>query len=305
MDFSALAKFVKTLGKDYGIPGCDISVYYNHINVFRAKSGYTSEFNKIRISNKDLYFLHSGAKIMCCVAVIILAQRYKLSLKDKVSEYIPNFDESYTIKDMIKKYSSVSSLEEADTDFSFENMKKIVEVVSGTDFDSYIYENITKPLKMKSTTFTLNDKNRKRINQQYDFDTQSNNTVECDTDVEELHKRSSGCLITTVNDYARFCETICGGGISQNGYRLLSPESVDMLINELIYNETDKNDAFVCIGYNGSLVLIDIKKKITIVYAQHLMNMGVKQLEMYPILRKTVYECIGVDTWSKGYNLFA
>ena len=50
---------------------------------------------------------------------------------------------------------------------------------------------------------------------------------------------------------------------------------------------------------------VPLKKKITIVYAQHLMNMGVKQLEMYPKLRKIVYECIGVDTWSQGYNIFA
>ena len=305
MDFTKLAKFVKTLGREYGIPGCDISVYYNHMNVFRARSGYTNKYSKIHISNKDLYFLHSGAKIMCCVAVMILAQRYKLSLKDKVSEYIPYFNNDASIRDLIREYTSVSRCDEEKSEYSFENMKKIIENVSGTDFDSFIYENITKPLKMKSTTFTMNDKNRKRITKQYDFDASNNNTVEYDADVEDLHKRSSGCLITTVNDYARFCETLCGGGTSRKGYRLLSPESVDLLINELIYNETDKNDAFVCIGYNGSLVLIDLKKKITIVYALQLMNMGVKQLEMYPKLRKIVYECIGVDTWSQGYNIFA
>lgn len=38
MDFTKLAKFVKTLGREYGIPGCDISVYYNHMKVTSKNS---------------------------------------------------------------------------------------------------------------------------------------------------------------------------------------------------------------------------------------------------------------------------
>ena len=92
--------------------------------------------------------------------------------------------------------------------------------------------------------------------------------------------------------------------ICENGYKLLDKESIDSLINDILYNETEKNDAFVCLGYNGGLILIDIKKKITIVYAQHAQNMPAEQLKMYPQLRKLTYDCIGVDTWSKGYNMF-
>jgi len=65
----------------------------------------------------------------------------------------------------------------------------------------------------------------------------------------------------------------------------------------------EKNDAFVCVGRHGGLVLIDTKKKITIVYAQYVKDMPLEQFEMYPNLRKLVYECIGADTWSMGYNV--
>lgn len=302
MDFNKLADFIKNIGKNYDIPGCDISVYYNHINVFRRHSGYSDSAAKIRVTGKNLYFMNSGAKILCCVAVMQQAQRFKLSLKDKISDYIGDVDADITIGELVHTYSALNRVE--DDLYSFETIKKLIAATSGMSFDEFIFENITKPLKMKSTTFNLNDKNKKKIAKQYNFVGSGREAVECHTDAEELHNHHSGCLITTVDDYAKFCEALCGGGVSKKGYRLLNRESVDMLINGLVYKETEKDDAFVCIGYNGSLVLIDTKKKITIVYAQHMRNMSAKQLEMYPKLRKIVYECIGADTWSMGYNIF-
>lgn len=302
MNFNSLADFVKKLGKNYNIPGCDISVYYNHINVFRKHCGFSDEKGKIKISDKNLYFMNSGAKIMCCVAVLKLAQSFKLSLKDSVSDYIEGADKNTSIEEFLHRYSSLNRVE--DEIYNFDNVKRIINMASGMTFDDYISEMITKPLKMKSTTFNLNDKNRKLIAKQYNFAGKDKDPVECNTAVEDLHSRHNGCLITTVDDYAKFCETICGNGTSKNGYKLLNPESVEFLINSLVYKETEKDDAFVCIGYNGSLVLIDTKKKITIVYAQHMRNMSISQLEMYPKLRKIVYECIGADTWSMGYNIF-
>lgn len=302
MDFNALAAFIKNVGRDYDIPGCDVCVYYNHINVFRQHSGFSDADGRIKVSKRNLYFMNSGAKIMCCTAIMQLAQRFRLSLGDKLSQYIETADSNVTVRELLRKYSALNRVE--DDIYSFDTVKRLIEAVSGMSFDDFIYENITKPLKMKSTTFSLNDKNRSLIAKQYNFVGKGKGVVECDTSVEELHNRHSGCLITTVDDYAKFCEALCSGGVSKNGYRILNRESVDVLINEIVYKETEKDDAFVCIGYNGSLVLIDTKKKISIVYAQHMRGMSVKQLEMYPKLRKMVYECVGADTWSKGYNVF-
>lgn len=302
MDFNTLAAFIKNVGKDYDIPGCDICVYYNHINVFRQHSGFSDADGKIKVSKRNLYFMNAGAKIMCCTAVMQLAQRFKLSLNDKLSHYVQSADDDITVRDLLRKYSEFNPGK--NDPMGFNAVKQLIEKASGVSFEDYIFENITKPLKMKSTTFSLNDKNRSLIAKQYNFVGGGKRVVECNTSVDELHNRHNGCLITTVDDYAKFCEALCGRGASKNGYRVLNPESVDMLINNIVYKETEKDDAFVCIGHNGSLVLIDTKKKISIVYAQHMRGMGVNQLEMYPKLRKTVYECVGADTWSKGYNVF-
>ena len=167
MDFNKLADFIKNIGKDYDIPGCDISVYYNHINVFRRHSGYSDSAAKIRVTGKNLYFMNSGAKILCCVAVMQQAQRFKLSLKDKISDYIGDVDADITIGELVHTYSALNRVE--DDLYSFETIKKLIAATSGMSFDEFIFENITKPLKMKSTTFNLNDKNKKKIAKQYNF----------------------------------------------------------------------------------------------------------------------------------------
>lgn len=302
MDFNALADFIKNINRNYNIPGCDISVYYNHINVFRKHCGFSDDGGVVKVTKRNLYFMNSGAKIMCCVALMQLAQSYKITLSDKISDFLPETDGNITIRDFIKNYSALNRVE--DTVYGFNSVKRIISKASGIPFDDFIYQNVTKPLKMKSTVFNLNDANKKLIAKQYNYGGRGKNAVECNTDVSELHARHSGCLITNVDDYAKFCETLCGGGVSKQGKRILSEQSVETLINELVYKETEKDEAFVCIGYNGSLVLIDLKKKITIVYAQHMRNMSGSELKMYPELRKVVYECIGADTWSRGYNIF-
>lgn len=302
MDFNKLSKFMKNIGTEYGIPCYDMSVYYNYINVFYKKRRFTNLKNRLKTLGRNMYFMHSGAKLMCCVALMRLIESGKVSLDDSVKKYISEIHTDFTVKEMMHEFSRTFDYEVKD--FNFTNMTKLIEKISGQPFYEYISSEILKPLKMKSTSFELNDKNKKHIALQYNFNSQSKDYIESDKSVETLFNQNKGCLITTVDDYSRFCNVLCAGGIMRNGYKLLGKESIDLLINDILYNETEKNDAFVCLGYNGGLILIDIKKKITIVYAQHAKNMPAEQLKMYPQMRKLTYECIGVDTWSKGYNMF-
>lgn len=301
MNFLDLSKFIASIGKTYNVPCYDICIYYDHVNVFRSKRITSSFSQKLKSIGRNYYFMQSGTKIMTCVALMRLIQGYKASLNDMVCKYLPEFPEDVTLRTMIREYSRIYDSDEKV--FSFVNMRKLIATIANMPFEEYVSLKITGPLKMKHTTFNLTSKSRKKIALQYRFDEATEKFVAYDADVDAIAKRNDGCIITTVDDYAKFCEAMCSGGVAQNGYQLLTKESVDLLINELIYKETEKNDAFVSIGRHGCLVLIDTKKKISIVYAQNLKNMPLEQLEMYPKLRKLVYECIGADTWSMGYNV--
>ncbi len=302
MDFSVLKKFLNSLEKDYGVPDFDCAICYDHNYVFKYKSGILSALKQRTMPGRNLYLLHSGAKLITGVAVMQLAERYKLSLNDKACKYVSEFPENMTVSEVLTQYSR--NLKDEESVFSHKNVAAIVETVSGMSFSEFVRENITEPLKMKNTAFEITDRNRSKIAARYAFDNENGAQINRDFNAEDFFKNNSGALVTSVDDYMILCETLCGKGKSARGHRLLSEYSVDMLINGIMYNETEKNDAFVSVGYHGSLILIDIKKKITIVYAQHTKNLDAAQLDMYPKLRKLAYECIGADTWSRGYNIF-
>ncbi len=299
MNFRALKKYLNSFQKLYGIPGCDCAVYRDHVNVFRQKDGYNDEMTKT--SYKDLYFMHSAAKLINCTAVMMMAEQGLLKLDDKVKKYVSDFSYEAEIWDMLREYSKTQDKERHT--FNHGNLSKLSESVTGKTLDEYVMENIFIPLKMKNSYFSLNEENKKRLSAQYRV--RSNGKVmERTKTPEELFASNEGCIITTVGDYALFAETLCSGGISKNKHRILSDESVKRLINEIVYNETTNRDMFICTGYNGGLVIIDIDKKITIVYAQHVKNCGPEQMEIYPKIREIAYKCLGVDMWSKGFNVF-
>lgn len=298
MNFNNLYKFVKNMTREYGVPCYDISIHYNGNNVFYTKHGYADFKNRIKTLGKNLYFMHPSAKIMCCVALMRLVEDGKVSLNNSVKEYLPHFEKDASIKEMIYEYSK--SYDYGEKIFNFFNMSKLIEEVAGQSFHEYMNDLIIKPLKMKSTSFQLDSKNKNHISLQYNFDKTTKRFMKTGVSVEELFDKYKGCLITTANDFSKLCNVLCSGGTTKKGYNLLSEESINTLINEIIYKETEKEDVFVCLGYNGDLVLIDTRRRVTIVYAQHVKNFPVEQLKMYPKMRELVYE--GID--STSYNLF-
>ena len=298
MNFIPLSKYLDSFHKVYELPGCDCCIYENHNNVFRRKYGFS---DAKKTTFKDLYFMHSAAKLICCTAIVRLSEEGKLSLSDRADKYIPGFGNDSTVEQMLRIYSETLDFEQHK--FNHKNLSRIVEALTGLPLDEYLHRYIFEPLHMKNTSFSINDSNRKRISTQY-FLTDDGERLKSDKSFEALLSKNEGCIITSVGDYARFAETLCNKGVSKHGFRLLSEEGTLNPINNIIYNETTEKNCFVCIGYNGSLVSIDIDNKVTIIYAQHVKNCGTLQMEIYPKLRELAYDCLGVHKWSKGFNVF-
>lgn len=298
MNFIPLSKYLDSFHKAYELPGCDCCIYENHNNVFRRKYGFS---DAKKTTFKDLYFMHSAAKLICCTAIVRLSEEGKLSLSDRADKYIPGFGNDSTVEQMLRIYSETLDFEQHK--FNHKNLSRIVEALTGLPLDEYLHRYIFEPLHMKNTSFSINDSNRKRISTQY-FLTDDGERLKSDKSFEALLSKNEGCIITSVGDYARFAETLCNKGVSKHGFRLLSEEGTLNLINNIIYNETTEKNCFICIGYNGSLVSIDIDNKVTIIYAQHVKNCGTLQMEIYPKLRELAYDCLGVHKWSKGFNVF-
>lgn len=200
----------------------------------------------------------------------------------------------------------------------------LIEVLSGERFGEYLQKNIFLPLGMKDTGFVLTEEKARRMASQYLRH----------VDTGELEDVGTGCgyklgtefesggagMITSLDDYMRFAECLCRGGMTPDGENLISRRTIDLMrtnhLNEACMKDfnwlqmvgygyglgvrtmVDKvkggcNGAlgeFAWGGLAGSFGLIDPENELTIVYAQHMIN----NLETYvhPRIRNITYACL-------------
>lgn len=74
-----------------GIPGCDLSVTRDGHEVYRRAAGFADAEMKRPIDSSTLYWIFSASKILTCTAAMRLVEEGRLSLSDKVSDYLPSF----------------------------------------------------------------------------------------------------------------------------------------------------------------------------------------------------------------------
>lgn len=200
----------------------------------------------------------------------------------------------------------------------------VIEIVSGKKLSEYMKENIFDPLDMKESGFKRDYSKADRFAHQYTYNdktkTADEMTVENDFVLGTEYESGGAGLISTVDDYIKFAETMTAKGTSLSGTRIISERFVDLLrTNQLSesqlpdFNWTQlkgygyglgvrtlmdpiKGDTlstkgeFGWSGAAGMYVSMDPERKVTILYAQHMRN----NLEPYvhPKLRNYVYKAL-------------
>jgi CubicO group peptidase (beta-lactamase class C family) len=115
---------------------------------------------------------------------------------------------------------------------SVDVLGRIVEVVSGMPFDTFVEERITKPLGMRDTAFYLTPAQAPRLAEPQ-VDPASGKRTSAPS-VEDLTKEKQkwfsggGGMLSTASDYARFCQMLLNGG-ELNGVRLLAPKTIAVM----------------------------------------------------------------------------
>lgn len=223
---------------------------------------------------------------------------------------------------------------------SHDVLAAVVEVISGKKFRDYVKENIFAPLGMTNSMYH-NEAVRDQMAQLYCFvdgdetdivKMQKGNAKDIGGKIEKVSRDndlilgpeydSGGAgITTTVRDYSKLCAALSMGGISENGERILKPETVDLLQTRQLSNTAQKSfrEWFGIPGYSyglgvrtlvdskaagtvnngtefgwggaaGANVLVDTKNKLSVFYAHHMLN---PQENYYqPRLRDAIYESI-------------
>ncbi|ACT03142.1 serine hydrolase domain-containing protein [Paenibacillus sp. JDR-2] len=199
----------------------------------------------------------------------------------------------------------------------------LVEEIDGRRFGTYVREEITEPLGMLDTGFNLSDEQRSRLAPQYVYDDTQGKAVLMDGDWyrigTEFESGGAG-LLSTVSDYSLFLNMLTNRGTSPEGVRILSAASVDLMRADHLTGHTrsDYNWAhhagygyglgvrthisksgsgslsslgeFGWSGAGGCYAIIDPESRLTVMYAQHLVNN--QEPYVHPRLKNIVYSCL-------------
>jgi CubicO group peptidase (beta-lactamase class C family) len=105
---------------------------------------------------------------------------------------------------------------------------RVVEVQSGMDLNQFIVERIARPLGMRDTAFLLDAGQVKRLAQPQAASGAKPVVIGYDPSQPPKWFSGGGGLLSTAEDYARFCQMLLNGG-ELEGVRLLSRKSVELM----------------------------------------------------------------------------
>ncbi len=196
----------------------------------------------------------------------------------------------------------------------------LIEIWSGMKFRDYAEKALFEPLEMHNTSYNYNTEQYKRIAKQYSYreDTDSitltNKT--CNLILGPDYDSGGAGLISSLDDYSKFAETLANRGIARNGYRFLKPETVDMLRTNTLTKQQaesfcweqhrgygygygvrtklpspDGSDSGLDFGWGGAAgacLIVDCERKMSMVYVQHLL--GNPEGYTFTGLRKALYD---------------
>ncbi len=124
----------------------------------------------------------------------------------------------------------------------------LVEVLSGMPLDVYFKTRIFDPLKMIDTGFYTPDGKQDRLAELYRIDKEGklhpsdNFTGSAFKNPPTLFSGGGG-LVSTMNDYSRFCLMLRNGGIL-DGERILKPETVKMIMSDQLPKAVKYRDGY-------------------------------------------------------------
>ena len=142
-----------------------------------------------------------------------------------------------TLRDVVERLAAQPLLAQPGTRWNYsvatDVLGYLVEVVSGEPFERYLLERVIKPLEMIDTDFHVPEAKHARLGANYTPDGQGGLAqIDDPTKSRYLKPRTvnsgGGGLVSTLSDYARFCQFMLNKG-ELDGARLLGRKTVELM----------------------------------------------------------------------------
>ena len=144
-------------------------------------------------------------------------------------------------------------------------MGRAIEALSGKPLDKFLWEEVFRPLGMRHTRFYLTKRDRKLFQP---LSVLENGKLRAGKPEEDelpyevdsaLHLGGEG-LVSTLGDYARFCQMLVDRGKVTDGKQLIKPATLDLMLADQIESIPGYDDRKNGYGFGlGFYVLLDTK----------------------------------------------
>ena len=109
---------------------------------------------------------------------------------------------------------------------------RIIEVVTGTTLGNFLSERILAPLQMAETAFYALEANASRLAEPFATDPWNGENVVLFNMLERpVMESGGGGLVSTINDYARFCQMLLDGG-TLDGVTLIGRKTLELMASD-------------------------------------------------------------------------
>jgi CubicO group peptidase (beta-lactamase class C family) len=197
----------------------------------------------------------------------------------RISGGTPGEDRPTTLQDMIDKLAKMPLLFSPGTRWNYsvstDVLGYLIEKISGERFDHYLRKHIFQPLGMRDSGFQLPEGQAARFAANYRRQRDKSLTLEDDPQTsaylaEQSFFSGGGGLVSTAEDYRRFCQMLLNGGVYE-GARIVSRKTLELMVQNYLpgggdlascatgsFSETS-NDG---IGFGlGFAVVLDLAKR--------------------------------------------
>lgn len=146
-----------------------VGIFKDTIELYRKNNGFSDFKNQTKIDNQTIFAIGSVSKQFTAVLILLKMEEGKLSLEDKASKYLKEFNsngyENITISQLLNHTSGLNNFGEklmfkSGSGFNYSNdgfnaLGKIIEEVSGKSFDENAIDLFKKIGMKKSSTGNL------------------------------------------------------------------------------------------------------------------------------------------------------
>ena len=263
LDSSRIQKlddYLNQITEAYHIPGMAFVLTDPDRSIMERTYGECTDMNR-------QFYIGSMSKSYTALCIMQLVEKGLVNLEEDVSAYLPDFqfEKRVTVLSLLNQTSgfdtharlhnvkvtdSYGKYEYANVNYDL--LGKIIESVSGMSYEDYVRKNVFEPIGMPDTmanAWKVKDSPKLLKGNRNYFGFFKQGDADFPTEKSWFHE-PAGYIASTPNNHAKYLRMYLKGGLTENGDRIITSESISKMWYKNVPLGVEEYDAYYGMGWN-------------------------------------------------------